>query len=191
MFAALRATTNLRAIARGAGIFVHPCQTRLSAYDIRSELVRLIEVSLAGRTNPSLVAARGRQRSECAGVIDFEAELYRLAADLTVLDVACGARTGINWRLKALAAIRALNQVKLHAACGAAIRGYAGIDHRLETVLHVDTPRSAQFNGAFAQLRSGDGPLHGLTIRPSAVPVNPQWVNSETSRNGALEATVR
>jgi hypothetical protein len=30
-------------------------------------------------------------------MIDFEAELDRLAADLTVLDVACGAGTRVNW----------------------------------------------------------------------------------------------
>ena len=45
-------------------------------------------------------------------MIDFEAELDRLAADLAVLDVACGAGTGVKWRLEALAAIRALDQVK-------------------------------------------------------------------------------
>src|ERR1700728_3448343 len=39
-------------------------------------------------------------------MIDFEAELDRLAADLAVLDVACGAGTRVNWRLEALAAIR-------------------------------------------------------------------------------------
>ena len=62
-------------------------------------------------------------------MIDFEAELDRLAADLAVLDVACGAGTRVNWRLEALAAIRALDQVKLHAAWGATIvRGYAGVD---------------------------------------------------------------
>jgi hypothetical protein len=54
-------------------------------------------------------------------VIDFEAELYRLAADLAVLDVACGAGTRVKLRFEALAAIRALDQVKLHAAWGTAI----------------------------------------------------------------------
>ena len=54
-------------------------------------------------------------------MIDFEAELDRLAADLAVLDVACGAGTRINWRLEALAAIRALYQVKLHPAWRTAI----------------------------------------------------------------------
>ena len=54
-------------------------------------------------------------------MIDFEAELNRLAADLAVLDVACGAGTGIKVRLEALDVIRALDQVKLHAAGGAAI----------------------------------------------------------------------
>jgi hypothetical protein len=48
-------------------------------------------------------------------MIDFEAELDRLAADLAVLDVACGAGTRVNWRLEALATIRALDQVKSHA----------------------------------------------------------------------------
>ena len=63
-------------------------------------------------------------------MIDFEAELDRPAADLAVLDVACGAGTRVNWRLEALAAIRALDQVKLHAAWGAVIvRGYAGVDY--------------------------------------------------------------
>ena len=77
-------------------------------------------------------------------MIDFEAELDRLAADLAVLDVACGAGTRVNWRLEALATIRALDQVKLHAAWGAAIvRGYAGVDYWLEPVLHINALRIA------------------------------------------------
>jgi hypothetical protein len=77
-------------------------------------------------------------------MIDFEAELDRLAADLTVLDIARGPGTYVNWRLEILAAIRALDQVKLHAAWVAAIvRGYAGVDHWLETVLHVNALRIA------------------------------------------------
>jgi hypothetical protein len=79
-------------------------------------------------------------------MIDFEAELDRLAADLAVLDVACGARTRVNWRLGALAAIRALDQVKLHAAWVATIvRGYAGVDYWLETVLQINAVRIAWF----------------------------------------------
>ena len=54
-------------------------------------------------------------------MIDFEAELDRLAADLAVLDVACGAGTRVNWRLEALAAIWALDQVESRAAWGTAI----------------------------------------------------------------------
>ena len=42
-------------------------------------------------------------------MIDFEAELDRLATDFAVLDIACGAGTGVNLRLEALAAIRALD----------------------------------------------------------------------------------
>ena len=76
-------------------------------------------------------------------MIDFEAELDRLAADLAVLDVACGAGTRVNWRLEALAAIRALDQVKLHATWGAIVRGYAGFDYWLETVLHINALRIA------------------------------------------------
>ena len=79
-------------------------------------------------------------------MIDFEAELYRLAADLAVLDIACGAGTRVNWRLEALTAIRALDQVKLYAAWGAAIvHGYAGVDYWLETVLHINALRIAEF----------------------------------------------
>jgi len=49
-----------------------------------------------------------------------------------------------NMHLEALAAIRALDQVKLHAAWGAAIvRGYAGVDYWLETVLHINALRIA------------------------------------------------
>ena len=82
-------------------------------------------------------------------MIDFEAELDRLAADLAVLDVACGARTRVNRRLGALAAIRALDQVKLHAAWAAAsVRRYAGIDYRLEAVLQINALRIAWFQGA-------------------------------------------
>jgi len=54
-------------------------------------------------------------------MIDFEAELDWLAAYLAVLDVACGAGTGVKLRLEALAAIRALDQVKLHTTWGAGI----------------------------------------------------------------------
>jgi hypothetical protein len=80
-------------------------------------------------------------------MIDFKAELDRLAADLAVLDVACGAGTRVDRRLEALAAIRALDQVKLHAAWGTAIvRGDTGVDYRLETVLHINAPRIAQFH---------------------------------------------
>jgi hypothetical protein len=53
-------------------------------------------------------------------MINFEAELDRLAADLAVLDVACGAGTRVNTRHVALAAIRVLDQVKLHVGWGAA-----------------------------------------------------------------------
>ena len=57
-------------------------------------------------------------------MIDFEAELDRLAADLAVLDVACGSGTGVKLRLEALAAIRALDHVKLNTAWGTAmVRG--------------------------------------------------------------------
>ena len=48
-------------------------------------------------------------------MIDFKAELDRLAADPAVFDVTCGARTNVNLRLEALAAIRALDPVELHA----------------------------------------------------------------------------
>ena len=72
-------------------------------------------------------------------MIDFDAELDRLAADLAVLDVSCGAGTRINRGLEALAAIRALDQVKLRAAWDAPIvRGHAGVDYWLETVLHIN-----------------------------------------------------
>jgi 2-polyprenyl-3-methyl-5-hydroxy-6-metoxy-1,4-benzoquinol methylase len=80
-------------------------------------------------------------------MIDFEAELDRLAADLAVLDVACGAGTRVNWRLEALAAIWALDQVELHTACGAAFRRYARVDYRLETILHINALRIARFQG--------------------------------------------
>ena len=80
-------------------------------------------------------------------MINFEAELDRLAADLAVLDVACGAGTRVNWRLEALAAIRTLDQVKLHAAWGSAIvRAYARVDDWLETVLHIYALRIAEFH---------------------------------------------
>jgi len=44
------------------------------------------------------------------------------------LDVACGAGARVNLRLEASPAIRALDQMTLHAAWGAAIRGYARVD---------------------------------------------------------------
>ena len=65
-------------------------------------------------------------------MIDIEAELDRLATNLAVLDVACRAGTRVNGCLEVLAAIRALDHVKLHAAWGATIaRRYAGFDYRL------------------------------------------------------------
>jgi hypothetical protein len=76
-------------------------------------------------------------------MIDFEAELDRLAADLAVLDVTSGAGTRVNWRLEALTAIRAPDQVELHAAWGTAIRRYRWVDHRLETVLRINALRIA------------------------------------------------
>jgi hypothetical protein len=77
-------------------------------------------------------------------MIDFEAELDRAAADLAVLEVACGAGADVKLRLKALAAIRALDQVKLHTAWSAAILGgYTGLDYWLKTVLDIDALRIA------------------------------------------------
>lgn len=81
-------------------------------------------------------------------MIDFEAELDRLAADLAILDVACGTGTRLDWRLEALAAIRALDQVKLNAAWGVAVRGCARIDRGFETVLHINVLRIAQTHAA-------------------------------------------
>ena len=54
-------------------------------------------------------------------MINFEAKLDRLTADLAVFDVVCGTGTRVNRRLVALAAIRALDQVQLHTARVAAI----------------------------------------------------------------------
>ena len=82
-------------------------------------------------------------------MINFEAELDRLAADLAVLDVASGAGTRVNRRLEALAAIWALDQAELHAAWGGAlIRRYASLDDRLETVLQIDALRITRVQGA-------------------------------------------
>ena len=94
-------------------------------------------------------------------MIDFEAELDRLAADLAVLDVACGARTRVNRRLGALAAIRALDQVKLHAAWAAAsVRRYAGIDYqevnRPQLLEHLEFEDSEYF-AAFEIPRDRNG----------------------------------
>ena len=102
-------------------------------------------------------------------MIDFEAELDRLAADLAVFDVACGAGTRVNWRLEALAAIRAPDQLKLHTARGAVmVRRYAGFDYRLETVFHVNALRIAWFHVGPGSLLGGNGPFHKPTIRPTA-----------------------
>jgi hypothetical protein len=54
-------------------------------------------------------------------MINFETELDRLAANLAVLDVACGAGTRVNRRLVALAAIRALDHLKLPVGWAAPI----------------------------------------------------------------------
>jgi hypothetical protein len=95
-------------------------------------------------------------------MIDFEVELDRPAADLAVLDVACGAGTRVNWRLEALATIRALDQLKLHAAWDAAIvRGYAGVDYWLETVLHINALRSLSFTSGLGGCLPGMGRFIG------------------------------
>jgi hypothetical protein len=88
-----------------------------------------------------LIAAQGRQWLEHACMVHLEAELDRLAADLAVLNVACGAGARVNRRLEALAAIRALDHVKLHAARGAITRGYTRLDHWRKTVLRINAVR--------------------------------------------------
>ncbi len=94
-------------------------------------------------------------------MIHFEAELDRLAADLAVLDVACGAGTRVHRRLEALAAIRTLDQVKLHAACICAIvRGHAGVDHWLETILLIYALRILQFQLSLGWRLAGNGRFH-------------------------------
>jgi hypothetical protein len=103
-------------------------------------------------------------------MIDFEAELDRLAADLAVLDVACRAGTRVNLRLETLAAIRALDQLKLHTVLGAAIvRGQAGVDYWLKAVLHIDALRIAEYHIRLRWLLTSNGPFHCLTIHPTAV----------------------
>jgi hypothetical protein len=111
-------------------------------------------------------------------MIDFEAELDRLAADLAVLDVACRAGTRVNLCLKALAAIRALDQVKLHTVLAAAIvRGQAGVDYRLKTVLLINGLSIAEYYLRLAWRLARSGPFHGLTIRPTAdARQYPAWV---------------
>jgi len=104
-------------------------------------------------------------------MIDLEAEFDRLAADLAVLDVAGGAGTRVNRRLKALAAIRALDHVKLHAAWGGVI-GHAGLDYRLETVLHIDALRIVLIHVVLECRLAGNGPFHCQTIRPKQSLVN-------------------
>jgi hypothetical protein len=111
-------------------------------------------------------------------MIDFQAELDRLAADLAILDVACGTGTRVNLRLEALAAIRALDQVKLHTVLGAAIvRGQAGINYWLKTVLLINALRVAEYHVRLRWLLARSGPFHRLTIHPTAdARQYPQWV---------------
>jgi hypothetical protein len=49
-------------------------------------------------------------------MVDFHCELYGLAADLAVLDVACGAGAEVEQRVEGFTAIRTLHHVKLAAA---------------------------------------------------------------------------
>ena len=103
-------------------------------------------------------------------MIDFEAELDRLAADLAVLDVACGTGTRVNLRLEALAAIRALDQVILHTVLRAAIvRGQAGVDYWLKAVLPINALRIAEYHVRLRWLLTRSRPFHSLTIHPTAV----------------------
>lgn len=101
-------------------------------------------------------------------MIDFDVELDRLAADLTVLHVTGGAGTRVDWGLEALTAIRALDQVELHTARAALIRRYSWVDHRLKTVPRINALRVAQFLGASGWLTARNGSLHRPTIRPTA-----------------------
>jgi hypothetical protein len=102
-------------------------------------------------------------------MINFEAELDRLAANLAVLDVMRRTGTRINCCLVALSAIRTLERVKLHAARSAEIpRGKAGIDYGLETVPHINAVSVAWLHFGPGLPFAGNGPFHRLYDPPNS-----------------------
>src|SRR5689334_14750571 len=97
-------------------------------------------------------------------MIDLEAKVDRPAADLAVLDVAGGAGAGVELRLEALAAIRALDRLELNAAGAVRVFGRGNIDDWLETVARIDAVRislrGARLRAKSARVPAGTGPFH-------------------------------
>ena len=109
--------------------------------------------------------------------------------DLAVLDVACGAGACVNRRLEALAAIRAFDQVKLQAARGASICGYARLDHWRKTVLRINALRIVRFHGMLGQMLASNGLFHRLTIHPTTGPRQCPHRGSTSAERAIASAT--
>jgi len=77
-------------------------------------------VNVSSRTQPLMhqnsVTAQCRKRHKDASTVDFEVELYGLAANLAVFDIACRARSGVKLSVEVLTAIWALDRMKLQCA---------------------------------------------------------------------------
>lgn len=96
---------------------------------------------LALHQMPASVLSQRRKALHPTFVIDFQLELDRLAADLAVLDVACGTGTRIDRRFEMFTAIGTLDQVKLHAVGGARkFPRKPDVYDGLEAVLLIDAP---------------------------------------------------
>ena len=83
-------------------------------------------INVSSRTQPPMhykdsVTAQCRKRHKDASTVDFEVELYWLAADLAVFDIACGASSGVKLSIEVLTAIRALDRMELQTAQGATV----------------------------------------------------------------------
>ena len=74
-------------------------------------------------------------------MVDFHCELYGLAADLAVLDVARGAGAEVEQCVEGFTAVRTVHHVKLAAAGCAARLMDSWLEHGLQAKLRIDAAR--------------------------------------------------
>ncbi len=74
-------------------------------------------------------------------MVDFHVELYRLAADLAVLDIACRASAEIEQRVERFTAVRTLHAVKFAASRRAARLTDSRLKDGLQAELGINAAR--------------------------------------------------